>query len=204
MHPPLYLKCCCYGKVIKYQGMKAQLCLCTHWVTASCHSYKYQRVFPYKHGFFHLSDHDYVYLDKAEFLLNIFYSDPQWKFQRVNKQKNFKHENNLQLGKFFVSFKVWMTLVHYLSVFPKHYGDDLNDLLGYFDVYFSRCMNVVLGQRGKYFVCCLSLTGNSFFFFWLIGNYLCNRKSNTTYRASPRVWHTVAGTLFCVSHWHYI
>lgn len=45
-----------------------------------------------------------------------------------------------------------MNLVHYLSVFPKHCGDDLNSLLGYVDFYFSEFMKVILGQRGKHFV----------------------------------------------------
>lgn len=35
--PPLYLKCCCCDIVIRYQGLKAQLCLGTHWFTTSCH-----------------------------------------------------------------------------------------------------------------------------------------------------------------------
>lgn len=65
-----------------------------------------------------LSDHEYVCLDKAEFLL---ISVLQWKYQRVNKQKSlclkskssFRPKNNLQLEKCFASFKVWVNLVHY-------------------------------------------------------------------------------------------
>lgn len=34
-----------------------------------------------------------------------------------------------------------------LSVFPNPYGDDLNSVLDYFDLYFSRFMKAVLGQR---------------------------------------------------------
>ena len=57
LQPLLNLICCCCGKGIKYQSLKAHLYLYTHWFTASCHCNRFlqsPKVFPEKFVFFDL------------------------------------------------------------------------------------------------------------------------------------------------------
>lgn len=104
LQPPLDLKCCCCGKSIKYQGGKIQLCRCTHWLTASCHCTLFLSLSPKGYAPLHtysltFSDHDYFFLNEAEFLFNILFSNPHRKSQRVNKQKIFYLNPNFPLDK---------------------------------------------------------------------------------------------------------
>lgn len=114
LQPPLYFSCCGIG--IKYQGGKAHLCFCARWLTASYHCswfFSPKGYFPISMYSWTFSDHDYFYLDEAEFLLNILFSDhiensrgPTAENFLFKSKMSFRQKNNFQSAISLAAFKM--------------------------------------------------------------------------------------------------